>query len=169
MAIIDLDISELTMIYEGLKRAEGNLDIYYHDVSNILNTLNLKVASRQSIDDSLENIKRYIRRERDYIHACASMVNSVMDSFVANDSISGHLPEYSFSVSNVRPESEVIGVLPGGAMHGTPDPLAEEFEKIHLKMTEQAEQIFADSLTSSALADATEYIQYVQTAHTGLL
>lgn len=168
MAIIDLDISELTMIYEGLKRAEANLDIYYHDVSDILNTLNLKVASRQSIDDSLEHIKKYIKKERDYIHACASMVNSVMDSFKANDSISGHLPEYSFHVDNVRPGSDVTSVIGVEAMHATPDPLAEHFENIELKMTEEAEQVFMDSMSPTKVEEMESFLQYLQMCRTGL-
>lgn len=167
MAIINLDISELTMIYENLRRVEGCLDVYYHDVSDVLNTLNLKVAARKNIDDSLEHIKKYLRKERDYIGECASMVNSVIDSFKAGDKIS-NLPEYSFHVDNITPDAGVGALIPGDAMHATPDPLAEEVEKIHLKMTEQAEQIFAESLTSSAATDAATYAEFLQQLGTGL-
>jgi len=167
MAIIDLEISELTMIYESLRRAEDCLDIYYHDVSDVLNTLNLKVAARQSIDDSLEYIKKYLKKERDYIGACATMVKSVIDSFKAGDHIS-NLPEYSFHVDDIRPSAEVGALFEGGAMHATPDPFAEHFENIELKMTEEAEQIFMDSLNSAKVEEVESYLQYAQMCRTGL-
>lgn len=168
MAIIDLDISELTMIYNNLKKVEDLLDTYYHDVSDVLNTLNLKVAARQNIDDGLEHIKKYLQKESNYIAACASMTNSVIDSFKAGDSISGHLPEYSFYVDNVKPVAEVGAVIEGGAMHATPDPLAEHFESMNLKMTEEAEQVFMESINPSNVEEMESYLQYLQMCRTGL-
>lgn len=167
MAIIDLELSELTMIYEKFKQAEELLDRYYREVSEILNTLNMKVASKKNIDDNLEHIKKYLKKEREYIGACATMVKAVIDSFKAGDKIS-NLPEYSFHVDNVKPSSDVAAVFPSGAMHATPDPLADHFENINLKMTEEAEQVFMDSIDPSNVEEVESYLQYLQMCRTGL-
>ena len=161
MAIVDLDISELTEIYDNLRKVEKRLDRYHHEVSDVLMTLDLKVMARKNIDVSLNHIKKYLEREKVYIGTCAGYVKNVIDSFTAEDKIH-HFPEYSFHVENIKPSAEGDMVFDGGAMHGTPDPLLEHFEDIHLRMTEEVEQIFMNNMNAAKVEDVATYRKYLQ-------
>lgn len=172
MAIIDLDISELTTIYNNLKKIASEVDDKYQDVNKILNDLNMKVAARQDIDNDLTSIKNRLKKEKDYLSSCTTLMKSVIDSFKANDNISGHLPEYHFSLQSSSGSVAVAGAgaYPSGAMHATPDPAAqiEQIEKIRLHMNQEAINLLSGDGSGQETVDGFDYQEFLKQMGTGL-
>lgn len=154
MSVIDLDLSELETLYNNLKTIESELQDHYRKVSNVLNTLDMKVASRREIDDSLGYVKRCLKNEKNYIAACATFTKCAIDSFRDGDNISGQLPEYDFHMNNVNVNPGIV--------------YAEALEKIQLEMVENAEQLLAQGICGSATTDAADYLEFLQQSSSGL-
>ena len=151
MAIIDLELSELMTIHRNLNLAAKDLNGYYKRVTQILDSLNMKVAAKDSIDDSLEYIKKYLIKESEYVLSLAAHIKTAVDSFRSQDSLAGQIPEYRFHLDSVTGAGKEEPIYSG----------EQPFDKIRMQIFQDAEQVLAQELSSAAVTDAVDYLNYI--------
>ena len=151
MAIIDLELSELMTIHRNLNLAAKDLNGYYKRVTQILDSLNMKVAAKDSIDDSLEYVKKYLIKESEYVLSLAAHIKTAVDSFRSQDSLAGQIPEYRFHLDSVTGAGKEESIYSG----------EQPFDKIRMQIFQDAEQVLAQELSSAAVTDAVDYLNYI--------
>ena len=110
MAVIKLDLSELSDMRVRILRIKGDAESYYNEVSKVAQELNMKIRAKQEIVDMLANIKATLQKEIKYLENLANVINECIDEFAVNEKIE-QLPDFRVHLSPVSNLSEEMQQL----------------------------------------------------------
>lgn len=107
MAVIKLDLSELSDMRIRILRIKGDAESYYNEVSKVAQELNIKIRAKQEIVDMLTNIKTMLQKEIKYLENLANVINECIDEFAAKEKID-KLPDL-WVTTKILSDSRIVG------------------------------------------------------------
>lgn len=107
--MIKFYISELTNTKNAILQMKAEVDGYYHELSKVVREINMQVRIRQEIDATLEQAKKKLLKEKEYLQDLANTVEACLNEYIEAEKI-GDMPATNL-VLDSQISSDLLGTL----------------------------------------------------------